>query len=493
MMTICQKFVFFLWIVLQPFIMSGQKDSIFVVYPSDDYSISTIKTVKLFRDGAIGLIHYGDRSTLIVVDGAGNILRRKRLNEIDGYSIHSCMEWIEADTHYVAIINISHGSTYYLATIGLNKQLDKCYWIDTVRIPYQRNFVNLRRIHFNEIGRQFEGFGVVASDPDFRFGAQCYFSLRSDFTFERVYFFNAFPPSGSGDFVMDFRWVEASGRYFVSLFGGRALLLDKDLNTLLRWTPRFRYQGPDGMWNEGGGNIPDCVSESGNLLTCLTRSPFNGPSDISVVRYAIEPDTIRALQAFPLNAPSLEMNVWPHFRRDHVGNYVLAGTNGLFPITTKYKMKIAKFSSTLEKMWETQFEAGNRNFEVWDMAIDDNNDIILVGRAWDIYDLAPHGFMLKVYADGRLTTSVGRPDVDKRRYEVVLMPNPTTATLCLQAPAEDLHWLRLWSADGRLVLSESVTAPHCFDLPAALPAGVYAVEVLFADGYRAVRKVVVVR
>jgi hypothetical protein len=128
------------------------------------------------------------------------------------------------------------------------------------------------------------------------------------------------------------------------------------------------------------------------------------------------------------------------------------------------------------------------------MAIDDKNNIILVGKTLDRINLTSHGFLLKVYADGRLTSSATEPDVDNRRYEVILMPNPTTATLCLQAPAEGVHWLRLWNEDGRLVLSEGVPAsPYCFDLPVALPAGVYAAEILFADGYRAVRRVAVVR
>ncbi len=133
------------------------------------------------------------------------------------------MERIEADTRYVAMLNVSNGGTYYFAAIGLSKQLDRCYSIAPVRILYQRNFVNLRRIHFNKVEQQFEGFGVIASVPDPRFAAQCYFSLISDFTFGSVYFFNAFPPSGADDFVMDFHWVEASGRYFVSLFEGAGL------------------------------------------------------------------------------------------------------------------------------------------------------------------------------------------------------------------------------------------------------------------------------
>ncbi|MCS7037283.1 MAG: hypothetical protein NZM41_11505, partial [Saprospiraceae bacterium] len=73
-------------------------------------------------------------------------------------------------------------------------------------------------------------------------------------------------------------------------------------------------------------------------------------------------------------------------------------------------------------------------------------------------------------------------------------PNPASSSLCLQVKEEWPHGLRLWSADGRLVFSEQASvATSCFDLPAALPAGVYAAEVVFADGYRVVQKVIVVR
>jgi hypothetical protein len=342
----------------------GQTDTIFAVYPSDNGTSSTIRAIRLLRDGNIGLIQ-GDYYKLLIVDNKSTIIRSVRLVVSGGHIIHSYMEWIETDSSYVIFVNTVKDGVYYIATIGVSKDLERHFIIDTVRLPEQERILYFRKTHFNMQRQQYEVFSVVSSAYSNDFVGQCYFSLNTDFTFDKVIFFKASKsPSSSGAFVMDFYWVSSSERYAVSLFTNRLLLMDADLNVLSELQPRFEYQEPSGMWSVGGGNVADCVPEGGNVLTCLTCSIFNGPSDISVVRYAVEPDTIRAIQAFPLNAPSLEMNVWPHLRRDHAGNYVLAGTSGLFPLAAKHKLKIAKFSSTLEKMWEIQFDPGNKNFEV---------------------------------------------------------------------------------------------------------------------------------
>lgn len=182
-------------------------------------------------------------------------------------------------------------------------------------------------------------------------------------------------------------------------------------------------------------------------------------------------------------------------RKDLHGNYIISGTN-IFPGLSGPSniVKVVKYASNYDKIWELSYQ-DDKAFLIRDMAVDQNNDIILVGDAWNMFgDGQFRGFLMKVYANGTLTSYEEIPTDPQGKYNMRISPNPAAHQLCLHTSEEQAQLLRLWNTKGQLVFSERPTASlHCFELPPSLPPGIYTAEALFADGYRNVQKVVVAR
>lgn len=93
----------------------------------------------------------------------------------------------------------------------------------------------------------------------------------------------------------------------------------------------------------------------------------------------------------------------------------------------------------------------------------------------------------------RSVTTISEPPNNFQEQYLKIYPNPVVSSFCIHSN-ERVQVVRLWDASGKLILQEQAGAsPWCTNLPENLPPGFYGAELLFEDGRRMMRKVVVVK
>lgn len=471
----------------------AQPDTILVGYKENDFGATSIQKSTLLSDGRLALIHSSSVSgyNLLIVDTYGNILHENSLSKIDDHTVLSYFDLIEDDTTYVLVGNTMKNGKRYFSVFSVDKTLENVKIIDTFSLSEDvRLYFNEMR--FNAQKNLWEAFGVVQNaNSTTTILNYFYVGIKKDYTFDRLKEFQ--PLKFTPNHILDFCWVEDAKRYILGGFNSATILVDEDINTVYESTTKFSYLH-NGSMATIGLRLYNCLDIDGNIVFCHMKESWDRPYNAAFVKLEVKSDTVVLLEATPLSAPPLGVQVESIMRRDHVGNYIISGSNE-WPWPGKSNiLKVVKFSSTFDKIWEFAYQS-DKGFLIFDMQVDQHSDIVLVGQAWNIFGDGTHrGFLMKVHSNGTLSSYEEVPGDPHGKYAVRIMPNPATSHLCLQTTGTAAAAIRFWDANGRLILSEKPTAPlYCFDLPPNLPPGIYITETLFADGYRTVQKSVVVR
>jgi hypothetical protein len=470
----------------------AQSDTILVGYSTGDTVFSLINEMLILPNDKIGFTKRIPAAyKAYVTDAKGQVLHERLLDSADEYIISAVSFMFEDSIRYVYIGNATRDGERYFVSFSLDTTLQHLTIIDTVNLNDDiRLFFDI--VKFNSYKNIWEGFGISQKITPSQIISNCYVSLTPNFQFSSYQSFEGeYPPFP----ILEFEWVESMSRYFLSSFGGYALLVDEDMNVLYEDAILISYPYNNSMATSAL-DMYRCFDIGGGKIFCYGKEFWNRPYNASFVTLDLQGDSIHIAEAIPLSDPPLGMNFASQMRVDLDGNYVISGVDGFSPPTPN-KVRVVKYTPTYEKIWDFTYES-DVAFAIWDMEIDQHNDIILVGQAWNLFGGGEaRGFLMKVYSTGTLTSYYEVPDDPSEGHRVRLSPTPATSQLCLQAPSEIAN-VQLWDLDGRLVWERSIAVdsfdlPYCLDLPEGLPPGFYAAEVLFADGHRTTKKVVVGR
>ena len=469
----------------------AQPDTILVGYSSNDVGSSLINEMTVLSNDRIAFT----QSTVsgykaFVTDEKGQTIHQRNLASVDGYTISSSSFIFDDTTRYVYIGNATRDGKRFFIAYSLDTTLQEIKLIDTVQVENDvAVFTNMMK--YNRYKSIWEGFGygrTVSTSPITTY--ICYIGLDENYKF---YKFERLKGDYLKSIVLEFQWIESLGRYFIKLFGDYSLIVDEGFNVVkevVGITLVYEFNGTHitslGMHN--------CLEAGGSKILCYAKENFNWPYNAAFATLDLQGDSIRLVEAVPLSDPPLGMNHGSQMRVDRDDNYVISGNNTFQPPVPN-KIRVAKFSPTYDKIWDFTYES-DITFAIWDMEIDQNNDIVLVGQAWNIFgDGQARGFLLKVFDNGTLSSYHEIPGDPNADFWATISSNPASNKVCLQTKTQAKR-LRLWDMSGMLRFDQQITsnttdAAFCLDLPTNLPPGFYAAEVLFPDGHLAVRKLLV--
>ncbi len=490
-----KKTVLFICVVL--LLLSGksgfsQSDTVLVGYTKNDPNFSVITQMLILPGNKIALTEGAVAGyKALVTDSKGQIIHQRKLDYVDGYTIESSSYIFDDTTRYVYIGSAIRNGKRFFISFSLDTTLQDIRLIDTVQTGDDVRVLTTK-MKYNPYKSLWEGFGfgskVAVQDVSYI----CYIGLDKNFEFEKF-------KKISGDYhegpVLEFQWIESLSRYFVKTLGDRSILVDETFNVIKEIVGITIVYEFNSIMHTSSLGMFDCLEPIGSTMLCYAKEAFDWPYNAAFATLDLQGDSIHVIDAIPLSNPPLGMNYGSTMRVDLDGNYVISGINAYNPPNPN-AIRVAKFSpGTYEKIWEFTYQ-NDILFETWDMEIDQNNDIIIVGYADNIFgDGQAHGFLLKVYSNGTLTSYHELPNNLSNQHWVQISPNPASSNLCIQTNTHP-HTVRLWDLCGSLALEEQIgfssnNEPYCFDLPTSIMPGFYAAEVIFADGYRVTRKVVV--
>jgi len=477
------------YFILSHLFSAAQPDTILLGYPAAGVGSSVINETRILSDNRIIFTQFTSdkKHQAFIVDSIGGIVYVNDLDEVAGFTIFSSIYILEGIGKYVFIGNATRDSVQYFISFSLDSMLENIALIDTVRLEND-TWLSFENMRFNPDNELWETFGVVRRISNSASMLEYFYAgIDKNYKFNK---FKKFKTKYKSSYVFDFYWVKPVQRYVFSCFNQSTILVDEDINFVYETGVRINY--------DQGSSILTMYNFSdneNNIVFCYGKESWDRPYNAAFVWLDIQTDTIILANAIPLSSPPLGVQYESHMRKDYDGNYLISGTNNLpwlnGPSNT---LKVVKYTPNQEKIWEFSY-SDDKGFVIWDMEIDHNNDIVVVGDAWNMYaDGQTHGFLMKIYSNGTLSSYQEIPDSFTEKYKIQITPNPAASNLCIQSSTEQARIARFWDVSGRLVLTENIQAsPHCFDLPATLLPGFYAAEVLFADGRRSVQKVVVTK
>lgn len=470
----------------------AQSDTILVGYTKNDPNFSVITQMLILPDNKIALTEGAIAGfKALVTDTKGQVIHQRKLDFVEGYSIESSSYIFDDTSRYVYIGSATRDGKRFFISFSLDTTLQDIRLIDAIQTEDDVRVVTIK-MKYNTFKSVWEGFGYGVKESVQDVLYICYIGLDANFEFKKFEKLKGIYHEGP---VLEFQWIESLSRYFVKTWGDRSILVDEGFNvvnevvgiTIVYEFNSIKHISSLGMFN--------CLEPIGSKMFCYAKEFFDWPYNAAFATIDLHGDSIHLVEAIPLSNPPLGMNYGSTMRVDLDGNYVISGINSYNPPNPN-TIRVAKFSSsTYEKIWEFTFQ-NNILFEPWDMEIGQNNDVLIVGYAQNIFgDGQGHGFLLKVYSNGTLTSFHEIPNNLSDPYWVQISPNPATSELCLRftTPPE---LLRLWDMHGRLVLEEKVETnaeANCIGLPSSILPGFYAAELIFPDGHRVTRKVVVGR
>ncbi len=468
----------------------AQPDTILLGYSSNDTGPSLINEMTILSNNRIAFTQNTVSGyKAFIIDEKGQTIHQRNLTSVDGYTISSSSFIFDDTTRYVYIGNATRDGKRFFIAYSLDTMLQEIKLIDTVQVENDVA-VSTNMMKYNKYKSTWEGFGygrTVSTSPIITY--ICYIGLDENYNFKK---FERLKGDYLKSFVLEFLWIESLGRYFIKLFGDYSLIVDEEFNLV------NEVGGITLVYEFNGTHITSlgmhsCLEADGSRIFCYAKENFNWPYNAAFATLDLHGDSIHLVEAVPLSDPPLGMNFGSQMRVDQDGNYVISGNNTFQPPVPN-KIRVAKFSPTYDKLWDFTYE-GDGTFAIWDMEIDQNNDIVLVGQAWNIFgDGQARGFLLKV-TNGTLSSYheiPGDPNVD---LWARISPNPASDEICLQTK-EQAKRLRLWDMSGILRFEQQITSnttdvSFCVDLPNNLLPGLYAAEVLFPEGQLVVRKLVV--
>lgn len=471
----------------------AQQDTILVGYSPEDFSGSTITEMTPLGSGKIGFAKqvYTKKYQAFVTDLKGNILHQAELNGADGYDIITCAYMFDDHDRYVFIGSAKKDNQSFFISFAFDTTLQNLQVIDAVQLGNDE-VLTFEVVKFNLYKNRWESFGALRrSDTNgWPVKANCYIALDNAF-----YFLQYQPIYGQylNDHILEFYWNEPIQRYYLSSFNLRAILLDADLNILeSEGGIRYKY-----TYNNINGTVLykvlNCLEQTNGQPLCYATLLFdNDPYKIAFIRLDIQSDTILVNEVIPVNSPPINAGVASQMRKDSAGNLVISGNNGLTFGSAPNQINVAKFSpTTFERLWTFTFENGYA-YTIWDMEIDQNNDIIIVGSANLTGDGINRGFLLKLLSNGTLSSYEEQP-LDHPDSDVWLYPNPVTTEICFKTLSETLRQVHIWDTKGSLIQRQELghQTSNCVQIPHDLPQGMYIAEILLQDGYTVVRKFVV--
>jgi len=471
----------------------SQPDTILVGYSQSDVGPSLINEMTILSDMKIGFTQSTSQGyKAFVTDTRGQIIHQRVLDEVDGYKITSSSYIFDDYSRYVYIGNATRDGMNYFISFALDTNFQNIELIDFVLLENNRK-IYFDVIKFNTFKSIWEGFGIVQQNSGSQITDNCYISLDETYHFTKY-------KTLSGDYhpapVLEFSWIESLNRYYLCLFISVSVIVDEEFNVLHYGGIRFVYEHNNSTHIVGLA-MYNCLEPVGSTIFCYGKESFDDPYNAAFITLDLQGDSVHVAEAIPLSNPPLGMTVHPKMVVDMNSNYVVASVQGFNPPNPN-KIRVAKFSSsTYEKIWDFTFEA-DMTFIMWDMEIDQNNDIILVGQSLNIFgDGQARGFLMKVYSNGTLTSYHEIPIEFGNKYWVQISPNPATSEICVQTTAQPEN-LRLWDVSGKLVLEEKIAQGttnriSCFDLPHKLMPGFFVAEIVFPDGISITKKVIVSR
>lgn len=333
-----------------------------------------------------------------------------------------------------------------------------------------------------------ESFGIVQNPITGKIVENCYISMDNNYYFKH---FEMLTGKFYKNHILEFIRVEAVQRYLVSSFTGALLLVNDEFQVVNEDVIRYSY-----VFNNSTGHtfdkIMSCEAGADGMPICYNRSfEPEAPFGLSFSKFQVEADTVLLAAHIPINAPPLDLTTATQMRRDRNGDYVISGIDVLSFNQASNKVRVVKFSPDFRRLWEFTY-SGQESFAIWDMDIDANNDIILAGEIWPSIGSISTGFLMKVHANGHLSSW---QEVPLEAGDVLVLPNPSSGSFCVRTQQPVFQGLRLWDMAGRLVWAQDAAqnGSLCFDLPASVGTGVYALEVRTEGGQRVVRKLVVSR
>lgn len=471
----------------------AQGDKVLVGYSSTDTGMTWVDRMTILPENKIGFIHISTfgNCTVFVVDSIGTVLHKKELDNVGGYAIVSSLHIIEGGEKYILVGNASRDEKNYFVTFCLDSTLQNPVLLDTIELEYE-NRLTFFDVKFNQDKDVWETFGVVRQASNSSIVLDYFYvGINESHQFEK---FKTFKTKYHPNFVLEFYWIGHVDRYLLSCFNQSTILVDNNFDYTYENSTKISYPY-NGSTAFSSLKMYDCTDHENNIVSCYAKEGPNRPYNAAFVKLEVSADTVGLLEAIPLNAPPLGVQFESHMRKDLLGNYIISGTNTIPGHSGPSNIvKVVKYAPNYDKIWEFSYQ-DDKAFVIRDMAVDQSNDIVLVGDSWNMFgDGQFRGFLMKVYANGALTSYEEIPTDQQGKYNMRISPNPASHRLCLHTGGEAVQMVRFWDTKGQLALSERpTTALYCFDLPSDLPPGIYIVETLFADGYRNVQKLMVER
>lgn len=461
---------------------SAQNDTMLVGYSADDPGSSFLNELAIFQGDKYGVTQRTTTGYKAYISGSdGHPVHTRSLDQVEGYQIHSSSWMFDDATKFVYIGNATKGNQPFFIVFSLDTALSEIRLIDTLALAgAEQLFFDIMK--YNTDLSAWEGFGMVQLQGGGAITGIHYIALDANFHFVKS-------RRLSGDYhpgpVLEFQWVKEVGRYFLSIFGGRNLLVDAEQQWVKEQEDVRLTYVLDNVQYTVALRMYNCFSAEGSRIYCYGKEFSDRPYNVSMVTLDVANDSVRLAEALPLNQPSLGMAFASQMRKDREGNYVVSGVNSL-TAPQPNQLNVAKFSAELDQIWTFSFDS-DKSFIIWDMEIDDHNDIVLVGQAWNIFgDGQPHGFLMKVFDNGTLVSYEEIPPAEMLQ----LYPNPNAGFFFIESELQPLS-VRLRDMSGRQVFESSMFQSGLVRLPEGLPHGVYTAEISLENGKRVSRKIVV--
>jgi hypothetical protein len=477
-------------LLLFPALLFAQFENAVITYaPNEPFASRVIENMVL-PDGRIGMLKQSDvlGFQVLTTDKDGTLLRTDSIRYVADYDLRHCSFVHFADNkYYLTGAASKDDDRFQLSFSVLAAPPHTIELIDTLHLD-PNELIIFEEVKYNPYFNVFEGFGALWSSTPSGIKANCYLSLDTQFHFTK---YKTYYGQHLKHPILAFFWDETAQRYWLTSFSLRAIMLDADHNILSNQNQiRYQYLYNNITYNATFNTYGYFEQADGSSIALATKLGYRDPWQVSFVRLSIEDDTIIPVEVIPVNDPPLDVAQATVVEEDLAGDAVIAGLNGITFGTAPSKLTVAKFSkNTYQRIWELSFNS-EYSLELWDMDIDEDNNIIIVGWSNIVGDGIMRGFLLKIRPDGTVDTHENFP-IDPNGYLIALYPNPTTNRICLKTDAPDANLHRIWDMSGRLALELQDSNNTCVALPNGLAAGAYTAEIRLRNGQVAMRRFVV--
>jgi hypothetical protein len=491
---IMRTIFFTIYLFLPTFLAAQVPDTLLSIFSPDDITTTWINEMTPVSHNKVVCNKAVPNSfEAIVTNNKGELLYRRAAGEVDGFTLKFNSYVFDDNDRYVFMCNAEKDGKSYFLTVAFDTTLQNGFVIDTLQL--QDNVgMNFNVVRFNEYKDIWEGFGVLRNDANQSILQNTYIALNNTYYFQQYEYINfGSKVYVNGNYqrqhIIDFFWYEPTQSYILASANTYTMIVDINFNVV--YSNRLLYTlVENNITNNYNLQIQSSQVKDNGEVVCYIGA-FFGLS--SLITLDIQADTVSVDQVYPLNGPNeplLGIGILTQMRVDNDGNYIISGNDAPSSGATN-TMIIAKYSTDFKRIWAIKYKSEGKGYNIWDMDIDEHNDIYVAGMCFNHFGSGTvNGYLFKVFSDGQLTSDTYSPYSSSEEWHII--PNPVYDKICLQTDVAHVESIKVTGLDGRVLVYQLLSQP-CLYLDHELPAGMYISEWVLDGGKHIVAPIIIGR